>query len=145
MNIELPEALQLKLEEHALSDYPNECCGFLFGSDKGAQRNVTEVLAVTNAKTGDQRRRFEIDPMDYLKSERYALENNLSLLGIYHSHPNHPAKPSKHDLAQAVSFFSYVIISLDQQGIQDITSWQLQNQRFLEEQIILNKKIKFLN
>jgi len=120
---------------HALETFPNECCGFMFGHDK-EQRKITECRSVTNSQEGDRRRRFEISPVEYLRAEKYALENNLELLGIYHSHPLHPAKPSEHDRVQAIGFFSYVITSVFQKDIRDTTSWRLNDQRQFDQEIL---------
>ncbi|MEL6639038.1 MAG: M67 family metallopeptidase, partial [Bacteroidota bacterium] len=97
--------------EHAREAFPDECCGFLYGDEKNGRR-ISVAQRVDNAKEGDQRRRFEISPLDYLRAERYALERGLDLLGIYHSHPQHPAIASAHDLEKALPFFSYVIVSV---------------------------------
>lgn len=140
------DTLQLyNMEQHALKQYPEECCGFLFGKEQDQERKIWEIKAVENSKTGDKRRRFEISPRDYLQAERYALANDLQLLGIYHSHPNHPATPSEHDLKQAVPFFSYVIMSVDQRKVRKTSSWQLIEDRFMEEQIIIENPLETLN
>ena len=110
MKLHIAQDLVDKMNAHGEEVYPYECCGFIFGEDRVEGRVVTEVMAANNAKQGDQRRRFEIDPMEYLQAERYALSNDTTLIGIYHSHPNHPAIPSEHDLKQAVPFYSYIII-----------------------------------
>ena len=133
------EALKV-MHQHAEKTFPNECCGFFYGKD-GEIRLIEQANIVDNSKEGDQRRRFEVSPLDYLKAERYATENNTTLLGVYHSHPNHPAKPSIHDLKQAVPFFSYIIISVMDGKVDDTTSWQLNNQgEEFEEEAILNFK-----
>ena len=128
-----------EMQAHAESTFPNECCGFMFGDDREV-RSVTAIMSVNNSKQGDQRRRFEISALDYINAERYALEKNIVLLGVYHSHPNHPAKPSKYDLKQAVPYFSYIIISVMDGKEEKTTSWRLdQNEEFEEEHIaILN-------
>lgn len=121
----------------ALHTFPDECCGFLFGKEE-EHRFITQSAAVNNAKDGDKKRRFEIAPRDYMKAEQYALEHDITLLGIYHSHPLHPAVPSEHDRVAAQPFFSYVIISVNQQIIQNTLSWRLNNKRVFEpENIIL--------
>lgn len=137
MTLEISSTLLKQMETHAQASYPYECCGFFFGKEVEYSRQVLEVKAVVNSKDGDQRRRFEIAPLDYLKAERYALEQDLSLLGIYHSHPDHPATPSQHDLKQAVSFFSYIILSVGVKKINEITSWQLINGAFESENIVV--------
>lgn len=140
MSILLRTSFLNELQTHALSSYPNECCGFIFGKEQGPDRLVTEIRPVKNSKEGDQRRRFEIDPLDYLQAEKYALQEETNLLGIYHSHPDHPAIPSGDDLKQAVSFFSYIIISVGKGEVADTTSWQLHRDQFVREEIIIKKK-----
>ena len=80
------------------------------------------AVPVENSKEGDQRRRFEISPLEYMKAERFAIENQLQLLGVYHSHPDHPAIASQHDLAVAMPYFSYIIISVINKKRADIKS-----------------------
>jgi proteasome lid subunit RPN8/RPN11 len=146
MKLIIKQELIEQLQKHALETYPFECCGFVFGSDQKEGRFITEVQPVANSKAGDQRRRFEIDPRDYLQAERYALNQDLVLLGIYHSHPDHPAVPSEHDLKQAVPFFSYLILATQKNRVDNITSWQL-NQRgqFEEENIEIINQIETIN
>jgi len=128
-----PQARQLMIAD-AIKTFPDECCGFLFGVEKESDRIVTDILIVTNAKEGDKRRRFQISPRDYMKAEQYADENNLYLLGIYHSHPNHPAIPSEHDRLAAQPWFSYVIISVLERKVGLIRSWRLNEDNQFEEE-----------
>jgi proteasome lid subunit RPN8/RPN11 len=123
----------------ALQSFPYECCGFFFGKEAGEGRIITDVLIVNNSKEGDKRRRFEISPKDYLNAERFADENGLQLLGVYHSHPNHPAVPSEHDRIAAQPFFSYIIISVKENKIADLRSWQLDDNFQFEEETIENQ------
>ena len=90
-----------------------------------------------HSKEGDQRRRFAISDKDYLNAERHAAREGLTLLGVYHSHPLHPAIPSEHDLAVALPYFSYIIVSVQPEGTAHVRSWQLDEQRqFAEEAIV---------
>jgi len=125
----------------ALRSFPDECCGFFFGNEIGQERIITNILTVDNSKEGDKRRRFEIAPKDYLDAERFADENELQLLGVYHSHPNHPAVPSEHDRIAAQPYFSYIIISVKENEIADIRSWQLNENFMFEEERIENQSI----
>jgi proteasome lid subunit RPN8/RPN11 len=130
------EPVPLKaMKAHAVSIFPDECCGFLFGVEKAdGTRLVSKIKEVNNSKEGDKRRRFEITGKDYMQAERFALENDLALLGIYHSHPNHPAIPSEHDRIAAQPYFSYIIISVMQGDIDHIRSWQLNESVQFEEE-----------
>jgi proteasome lid subunit RPN8/RPN11 len=122
---------------HAEKDFPDECCGFMYGKDTDDSRIIEQAVPVVNTKEGDKKRRFEISGVDYMRAEQYALTHNIGLLGVYHSHPQHPAIASEHDLKQAVPFFSYVILSVMDGKTADIKSWKLDDEsaRFLEEEI----------
>lgn len=130
-----PRALDT-MKQDAQRTFPNECCGFLYGSE-GNIRKVVQAQPVENSKPGDQRRRFEISPLQYMQAEQYALEHELTLLGVYHSHPKHPAVPSEHDRVQALPTFSYVILNVEAEGVGRISSWELNPQRQFEEENIV--------
>ncbi len=129
------EAIE-RMNEDALRSFPYECCGFLFGFETGEKRMITAIQPVNNISKEDQRRRFLISSTDYLQAEIFAEENDLSLLGIYHSHPNHPAIPSETDRLSAQPFFSYVIISVTNDEISDLKSWRLNDEQQFEEEKI---------
>ena len=141
--VKLEQQVVEYINKHGLETFPYECCGFLYGNEDGG-RVINLAQRVENSKEGDQRRRFEISPLDYMKAERFALENNTQLLGIYHSHPKHPAIASEHDLAKAMPYFSYVIISVMEDQVADIKSWKLKDEEhsFQEEKVEI---ISFVN
>lgn len=131
----LPSAIET-IRQQGETIFPFECCGFLFGNEKEG-RIIDLVLPVQNSKAGDQRRRFEISPLEYLRAEQFADANGKTLLGTYHSHPNHPAIASEHDLAVAMPFFSYVIVSVYEGVAVDLKSWKLKEEEhaFIEEKV----------
>ncbi|MEO5979704.1 MAG: M67 family metallopeptidase [Chryseolinea sp.] len=130
----IKQALIHKMIAHAES-LTEECCGFLLGHD-GETRTVAEVVPARNAATLNKEKQFSIEPLEYLKVENYADENSFELIGIYHSHPNHPAIPSEHDQRAAQPHFSYIILSLVNSKFHDIKSWRLDsNRNFIEELI----------
>jgi proteasome lid subunit RPN8/RPN11 len=112
---------------HAVATYPDECCGALIG--RAADGLVLEALALPNSTQEGARRRFLVTPRDYSRSERHAASCRLDLLGFYHSHPDHPAVPSQHDLGQAWPNFHYVILSVREGRVADLRSWQLTGDR----------------
>lgn len=126
--------IKKQLIDDALRTFPDECCGFLLGTEKRDERVVEEIIVVDNAKEGDKRRRFEITAKDYLKAERYAEEKNLTLLGVYHSHPNHSSIPSEHDRVVAQPFFSYIIIAVREEEFVSLQSWRLNDAFEFEEE-----------
>jgi proteasome lid subunit RPN8/RPN11 len=132
------EAKELMLKD-AIQAFPDECCGFLFGQeDADDNRIISAIQVVNNAKEGDKRRRFVIAPLDYIKAEQYADDHRLTLLGVYHSHPNHPAIPSEHDRVAAQPFFSYIIISVLAGKIGPVRSWRLNEASQFEEETVGN-------
>lgn len=132
------EAKELMLKD-AVQAFPDECCGFLFGQeDIEGNRIISAIQVVNNAKEGDKRRRFVIAPLDYIKAEQYADDHQLTLLGVYHSHPNHPAIPSEHDRVAAQPFFSYIIISVLEGKIGPVRSWRLNEESQFEEETVGN-------
>ncbi len=135
--LNITEEASTVMIEDAINAFPNECCGFFYGTESEEERIVTIARPVLNSKEGDQRRRFEISPFDYMKAEQFALQNDLLLLGVYHSHPNHPSVASIHDLAKAMPYFSYVIISVMEGEFNTIQSWRLREdiREFREEEV----------
>jgi len=123
----------------AINTFPDECCGFVFGLEhKGENRTLTDVLRVDNSGEGDKRRRFVISSKDYVKAEEFALQKNLQLLGVYHSHPNHPAIPSEHDRVAAQPYFSYLILSIENGNFSSLRSWKLNDEFQFEEETVGN-------
>ena len=118
-----------------------ECCGFLLGYERLEDRIVTKTIAAQNVVETAKDRRYEISPKEYLDAERYADQNNLKLLGFYHSHLNHPALPSESDLRYAYPDLSYVIVSVTNQKFTDIRSWRLNKSANFEEEVISSKTI----
>lgn len=141
--IHLNEQLLDALKNDAFHSFPDECCGFMLGKENGEERVIEEIIVVNNCKEGDKRRRFEISPSDYLNAERYADENQLQLLGVYHSHPNHPSIPSEHDRIAAQPYFSYTILSVRENELVSVQSWKLNEQfQFEEEKVLILKSIQ---
>ena len=131
----LDTTARVELLNDAIAAFPDECCGFLFGKeDANGLRAVTKIQVVNNAKEGDKRRRFAIAPLDYLRAEQYAEDNQLQLLGVYHSHPNHPAYPSEHDRVAAQPWFSYIIVSVLDGKPDALRSWRLNEEDQFDEE-----------
>jgi proteasome lid subunit RPN8/RPN11 len=138
--IRIEPAAEKIMNDDALQAFADECCGFMFGNeDPDGNRLVTQALPINNSAVENRKRRFVIAPKDYLKGERYAAENDLQLLGIYHSHPNHPAIPSEHDRVAAQPWFSYVIISVGEDGVKNARSWVLNDDSQFEEEEYSNQ------
>ena len=126
-----------RMIDDAVHAFPDECCGFLFGQETAdGTRIIQDLVVVNNAKEGDKTRRFEISPLDYMKAEQYAVDHSQLLLGVYHSHPNHPPIPSEHDRKAAQPWFSYIILSVLDRRFDRLRSWVLnEKEQFEEEQV----------
>ena len=134
MRLRLNAQVHAAIRAHGSETYPNECCGALIGRDG----TVTETLALPNTTDEGPRRRFMVRPQDYREAEQRASQTGGELLGFYHSHPDHPAKPSQYDLDHAWPFFSYVIVSVRDGVSEDMTSWRLREDRSGFDQEELN-------
>lgn len=135
MGLVLDEAAFETIRAHGRETYPHECCGALLGRDG----TVSAAFGLANTTEEGPRRRFLVRPADYQLAERTASERGLDLLGFYHSHPDHPSRPSQYDLDHAWPFFSYVIISVREGEPKELQSWRLRDDRsaFDEEAVIL--------
>jgi len=134
MALGLGKDMNAAIRAHGQETYPNECCGALIGKD-GV---VSETLALPNMTDEGPRTRFRVTPDDYRAAEKRASEAGAELLGFYHSHPDHPARPSQYDLDHAWPFFSYVIVSIREGVSGDMTSWRLREDRSAFDQEDLN-------
>ncbi len=130
------------IKRDSVESYPDECCGFLFGKEENEIRIILSAKPVFNVSNENKKRRFQIDPRDYMLAEKWAVENESGLLGVYHSHPDHPPIPSETDRVYAQPFFSYIILSITNGKWSNTRSWRLnENLQFDEEEIIEKIKI----
>lgn len=139
MPLVLSRAFYEKVEADGASAYPNECCGIMFGNELGSRRTVQRLQTVANAfESDEQYHRFSISAQQLMQAEKDASANGQLVLGFYHSHPDHPARPSEYDRAYAWPFYSYVIVSISQRVPVDMTSWMLdeQTELFVRQDIV---------
>lgn len=130
------------IRRHAEREYPRECCGLLVGriSDGGRTREVSETYEVENVfEEGERHHRMAIPPLEYARAERRFGARGLGVVGNYHSHPEHPAEPSRFDLENLAPWptMSYVIVSVRAGESKELRSWELaaDRSRFDEEQV----------
>jgi proteasome lid subunit RPN8/RPN11 len=102
------------LRQHGEETYPHECCGVLLGQMGGELRTVSSVVRCGNTRTDSPHNRYDIDPRELVRIQRQGRERGEDIVGFYHSHPDHPARWSPTDLAEAHWFgCSYVITSVE--------------------------------
>jgi proteasome lid subunit RPN8/RPN11 len=117
--------------------YPEEGAGFLFGAD-GDDRSVQAIFSLSNAREREARpNRYLITAQDYLKAEKEAERFGLELIGVFHSHPDHPNLPSEFDREWAQPYFTYVITTVQTGKALESRAWRLVEDRskFQEEKI----------
>ena len=135
--LRLSEDLLAQIHAHGEQAYPEEGAGFMLGA-AGDERAVQAIFPLSNAREDAARHnRYLITPLDYLKAENEADRLGLSLIGVFHSHPDHPNSPSEFDREWAQPTFSYVITSVRSGKALETRSWRLVEDRseFQEEQI----------
>jgi proteasome lid subunit RPN8/RPN11 len=123
---------------HGEVSYPEECCGFLIGRVEGDSTSVERLLAVANERQDSRHNRFLIAPETVLGAHKEARAAGLDIVGYYHSHPDHPARPSEFDREHAWPGLSYVIVSVQGGKVAEARSWRLTDdrERFEEEAIL---------
>ncbi len=136
MTLDISKELLDQVHAHGEKAYPEEGAGFLLGNAGRVER----ILPLENSREdGARHNRFLITPEDYLQAELTADRLGLNLIGVFHSHPDHPNRPSEYDREWAQPFFSYIITSVNQGKAIESRSWRLleDRSRFEEETIQL--------
>jgi len=129
----LQSEADMDIRRHGRESYPEECCGALIGRDG----SVVEAMRLPNLMGEEARQHFLVGPVEYQVAEKRATEMGGKLMGFYHSHPDHPARPSQNDLEQAWPTFLYVILAVQNGKPGTMTSWRLREDRSaFEEQTV---------
>jgi len=126
-----------RIGRHGVETFPHECCGALLGRDEAGDgkvgatplREVVELFPLVNRRDDSPRNRFAVTAEDVLEAEKAARKHGLDVVGWYHSHPDHPARPSQFDREHAWPWYSYVIVSVMSGEPADMTSWRLNDDR----------------
>ncbi len=141
MTLILDRTQMTALQQHVEGTYPYEGGGLLIGwMDDQGRKIVKEIKPFENQRAiQDQHNRILITDQMYREGEAYADNQGLLLIGFFHSHPDHPARPSEFDREHALPWWSYVIVSVQQGKAADVLSWELSGDRskFNEEEIAL--------
>jgi proteasome lid subunit RPN8/RPN11 len=138
MRLEITADLLKQIHQHGEGAYPGEGACFLLGNYSTDTRVVTAILELSNAREESaQHNRYLLTPQDMLRSEQEAAKLGLDVIGVFHSHPDHPNQPSEFDRQWAMPWFSYIITSVNQGIAAGSRSWRLTDDRaqFIEESI----------
>ena len=146
MTLRLSDDDLASIYAHGERAYVEECCGMLIGPapEGGADVVISEIVAAENERQDSRHNRYVISPQALLKTQRSARERGLEILGYYHSHPDHPARPSDFDREHAWPGTSYLIISVMKGSVVDGRSWRLADDRsrFEEEDLVGSKGVR---
>ena len=123
--IKISPALLREVYDHTEESYPYECCGLLIGTTDGQTRVAHVFRKCRNLNTERAHDRYEMDPKGQLAVEKEARARGESILGIWHSHPDHPARPSQTDLDRAWPRYAYMIVAIQQGKASEWTTWEL--------------------
>jgi proteasome lid subunit RPN8/RPN11 len=119
--ISIHKILLKQLRISAEKSYPNECCGMLLGTPP----YIKEIRPVENASSDSKLRRYLIHPRDLMDAENYVRGIGMEVMGVYHSHPDHPSQPSAFDEENAVPQYLYLIVNVMQGRSGDVTCWRM--------------------
>ena len=131
MTLILSRSLSETIRRHAEAAYPEEAAGLLLGTVEGQdRRRIDQVIPLSNTWESDgRRRRYRLEPRDLMAAEDRAEEDGRMILGIFHSHPDHPAQPSAFDLEQALPFYTYLITRVEAGAAGESRAWRLADDR----------------
>jgi proteasome lid subunit RPN8/RPN11 len=131
----LPAHIREQLEFWAAVGYPLETCGVLVGRQTNGQIQVLQAVPVRNANRERAHDRYEFAAEEFLAADQAAASLGLEIVGIWHSHPDHPAQPSEIDRIRAWHGWSYLILSVQQGQAAELRSWRLLGETFAEETV----------
>jgi proteasome lid subunit RPN8/RPN11 len=128
VRVRLPASLLDEIRRHGEEAYPAECCGAMIGRSVDGGKEVVRLVAAVNRRTDDPHR-YLIAPDDLRRVDAEARRESLEVVGYYHSHPDHPARPSAFDTEHAWPWYSYLIVRIDHGRAADAASWVLDDER----------------
>lgn len=140
--IRIPSSILREVYDHMEASYPNECCGLLVGRLVNEnERLVHTFRKCRNLNTERAHDRYEMDPKCWLNTEREFDGSPWAIVGIYHSHPDHPSRASQTDTDAAWPNYSYVIASVQTGTVASTQSWLLNEteKRFYEEAVVVDE------
>jgi proteasome lid subunit RPN8/RPN11 len=128
-DIDLAITAYARIRELGSAAYPDEGCGVLLGRFAGNRVEVVDASSGTNQNTDRSGDRYLLDPADIIRADREAQERGLNIVGFWHSHPDHPARPSQIDVENAHWMdHVYVIVTTTSEGAGDLSGFTLSDE-----------------
>lgn len=141
MSLHIDSTLLRQIWAHGEGAYPEEGAGLILGTDDGERRVARVIYPVTNVYEPESRHnRYLIDPRAMLRAEAEAERMGLEVIGVFHSHPDHPAGASDFDRQWAVPWYSYLITCVQGGKACESRCWRLRDDRseMTEEDMIID-------
>ncbi len=142
MRLAIPVYVMGEIHAHGEKLYPEEGAGLLLGSIEGDHREARRVLPMPNHFEPNERgHRYRLDPQEILQAEELAEQLGLEVIGVFHSHPDHPPAPSQYDLEWAVPWFVYLITSIEGGAASKSRAWRMleDHSRMVEEVLTIEE------
>lgn len=145
MSLTISQELLEKIFSHCREEYPYECCGILIGkaNEPWNQKETREIIQAENIRKDRRADRYLMNPDHLFQAYQKADDLNLEVIGFYHSHPDHPNRPSEFDRDRALEIhsygLSYIVVSVKKGIDTEAKSWILKKEQFEEETIILSE------
>ena len=136
----LPADLATAMRAMGEGAYPNEGCGIFLGRWEDGKAHVVEVRQGTNLREDRARDRYILDPRDILVAEKDARAKNLEVVGFWHTHPDHPARPSQYDADHAWPDYVYLIMAIHSGRLVDQNAFVLESEdpaAFRAEELVI--------
>ncbi len=139
MALTLPSAERARIHAHVVAGYPHEVVGVLAGS--AADHTVVRVVSLVNERADSPANRYSVSSLVIWRATQALEDEGLTVLGYYHSHPDHPARYSDFDRDHSLPNLSYLIVSVVQGVPVDWRSWRLEEDRLsMSEEPIIPKE-----
>ncbi|MDO8302583.1 MAG: M67 family metallopeptidase [Sedimentisphaerales bacterium] len=130
MALKLSQAIYEQMVEQARREAPIEACGMLAGKNSVVARH----FAMTNSDQSSDH--FMMEPKEQFGVIKQIRAEGLDFLGVYHSHPASPARPSQEDIRLALTGgIAYVIVSLLDNSKPVIKAFNIENGNVSETNI----------
>ncbi|MFZ3073326.1 MAG: M67 family metallopeptidase [Thermodesulfobacteriota bacterium] len=133
--VEITKDIFQKILDHARASYPHECCGVLLG--EMSPKRIVDAVKAENTNKERASDRYEMNPDELFRIEKEARQRGFEVVGIYHSHPDHPSRPSEFDRQRGWPEYSYIIVAVKGGTETEAKSWTFieEDEPFGEEEL----------
>lgn len=127
----LPETLRLadahrtEIIEHCLKGAPNEACG-LIATSEGSVKKVYGTANADESPAG-----YTVPPQEHFQALTDAEKRGWQIGGVFHSHPDGPARPSRIDVQSALDpEWIYLVVGMSDDP--ELRAWRIREKEISE-------------